>query len=96
MSLTKEDLINKVAISEDIPKTKARAILEKTFEIMKHTLSSGEDLMLSGFGKFNVKTKKERRGRNPHTGEDIMLAGRKVVTFSVSGKLRGALNTPEK
>ncbi len=55
---------------------------------MKSTLASGEDALISGFGKFCVKQKKERKGRNPATGEDLMLAPRKVVTFKSSGKLR--------
>jgi len=54
---------------------------------MKSTLASGEDVLISGFGKFCVKQKKERKGRNPATGEDLMLAPRKVVTLKNSGKL---------
>jgi integration host factor subunit alpha len=59
---------------------------------MKQTLASGEDVLISGFGKFCVKDKKERRGRNPATGEDLMLGPRKVVTFKGSGKLRKIVN----
>ena len=54
---------------------------------MKSTLASGEDVLISGFGKFCVKQKKERKGRNPATGEDLMPAPRKVVTLKNSGKL---------
>ena len=61
-------------------------------EIMKNTLASGEDLLISGFGKFHVKSKKERRGRNPATDEDLILPSRKVVTFKCSGQLRDHIN----
>jgi len=59
---------------------------------MKRSLESGEDVMISGFGKFCVKEKKERRGRNPSTGEDMVLEPRKVVTFKCSGNLRDRIN----
>ncbi len=59
---------------------------------MKQTLASGDDVLISGFGKFCVKEKSERKGRNPSTGGDMMLAPRKVVTFRCSGKLRDRVN----
>ena len=61
-------------------------------EIMKDTIASGEDILMSGFGKFCVKEKAERKGRNPATGDDQMLPARKVVTFKCSGKLRERVN----
>ena len=67
-------------------------ITEILMEIIKKSLESGEDVMISGFGKFQVKTKKERRGRNPATGEDLTLPPRKVVTFKSSGRLRDHIN----
>ena len=69
-----------------------RVSLEILLEIIKRTLESGEDVLVSGFGKFCVKEKQERRGRNPSTGEDMMLAPRKTVTFKCSGKLRDKIN----
>ncbi len=66
--------------------------VETLLEIMKKTLESGEDVMISGFGRFCVKEKTERRGRNPATGDDLMLAPRRVVTFKCSGKLRERVN----
>ena len=66
--------------------------METFIEIIKSTLASGEDVLISNFGKFCVKEKKERRGRNPATGDDLMLAPRKVVTFRCSGKLRDRIN----
>jgi integration host factor subunit alpha len=67
-------------------------MIEILLKIMKRTLESGEDVLVSGFGKFCVKTKHERRGRNPATGEDMMLEPRRVVTFMCSGKLRDKIN----
>jgi len=61
-------------------------------EIIKKTLGNDEDVLISGFGKFCVKQKRERKGRNPATGDDMMLAPRKVVTFKCSGKLRDKIN----
>jgi integration host factor subunit alpha len=67
-------------------------IILSLFEIMKRTMESGEDVLISGFGRFCVKQKRERRGRNPATGEDMMMRPRKVVTFQWSGKLREKIN----
>ena len=67
-------------------------MVEILLDMMKSTLVSGEDVMISGFGKFSVKNKRERRGRNPATGEDMILPPRKVVTFKCSGKLRDKVN----
>jgi integration host factor subunit alpha len=61
-------------------------------EIIKGTLEGGDDVLVSGFGKFCVKEKKKRRGRNPATGSDLILRERKVVTFKCSGKLRSKIN----
>ena len=72
--------------------TKAIEVVELLLEIMKRSLASGEDVLISGFGKFQVKEKKERRGRNPATGEDLMLGSRKVITFKCSGRLRDLIN----
>jgi len=65
---------------------------ELLLEIMKSTLASGDDLLISGFGKFSVKEKRERKGRNPATGDDLMLESRKVITFKCSHKLRDKIN----
>ncbi|MCJ7539626.1 MAG: integration host factor subunit alpha [Desulfobacterales bacterium] len=73
-------------------RNKSIETVETLLEIMKQTLASGEDVMVSGFGKFCVKEKSERKGRNPATGGDMMLAPRKVVTFRCSGKLRKRVN----
>ena len=91
MTLTKLDII------EDLAKTgftrkKSGEMLENLLEIIKRTLESGEDVLISGFGKFCVKEKGERRGRNPATGDNLMLNKRRVVTFSSSQVLRNKIN----
>jgi integration host factor subunit alpha len=68
--------------------------VERLFEILKDTLANGEDLLISGYGKFSVRQKNARRGRNPQTNEALMLRGRKVLVFKASGVLRERMNTP--
>ena len=92
MALTKNHIIDSIQNSIGYPRNKSVELTETLLEIIKKTLEGGEDIMISGFGKFCVKKKKQRRGRNPATGEDMMLAPRKVVTFTCSGKLREKIN----
>ena len=92
MTLTKEDLINSVHNHLNLPRNRSADLVESVLEIIKKTLSSGEDVMITGFGKFYVLEKKKRRGRNPQTGEDMMLGRRKVVGFNCSGKLKERMN----
>jgi integration host factor subunit alpha len=92
MTLTKAEIIEIIAEQNGFPKKEATQTVEALLEIIKKTLESGEDVLISGFGKFCVKEKKERRGRNPATGEDLMLAPKKVVTFKCSGKMRDKIN----
>jgi integration host factor subunit alpha len=91
MALTKNDIVAKV---NDLGFTKKKSIetVESLLEIIKGNLQGGDDVLVSGFGKFCVKQKKERRGRNPATGSDLILRERKVVTFKCSGKLRNKIN----
>jgi integration host factor subunit alpha len=92
MALTKIDIIQKVTQETGLPKNKSGHVVEQLLEIIKRTLASGEDLLISGFGKFCVNEKSERRGRNPATGDSLMLSARRVVTFKCSGKLRDKFN----
>ena len=92
MTLTKAQIIEIIAEQNGYAKNKSIEIVENLIEIIKHTLVSGEDVLVIGFGKFCVKNKGKRRGRNPATGSDLMLSARKVVTFKCSGKLREKLN----
>jgi integration host factor subunit alpha len=75
-----------------LPKTRSREVVEQLLDIIKTTLESGEDILISGFGKFMVKNKAARRGRNPQTKEDLQLRARKVVVFKTSGVLRKQIN----
>ena len=92
MTLTKAQIVELILNHIGLPKNRSSEIAETLLEIIKNTLASGEDVMISGFGKFCVREKKERRGRNPATGKDMMLASRKIVTFKCSGKLRDMIN----
>ena len=92
MTVTKADLIEAVRLSNNLSLKESSKIVETTIGIMKETLASGEDILVSGFGKFCVKQKAERKGRNPTTGEDHKLPARQVVTFRCSGKLRERVN----
>ena len=92
MTLTKSHLTDAIAEQNGFSKKKSIETVETILEIIKSALVSGEDVLISGFGKFCVKEKRERRGRNPATGEDMMLAPRKVVTFRCSRQLRIKIN----
>ena len=92
MALTKADIFETVQSELGFPKKQSADIVENLLESIKSTLESGEDVLISGFGKFCVNEKRQRRGRNPATGEDLMLARRRVVTFKCSGKLRDRIN----
>ena len=93
MTLTKAQIVESVQNLTGFPKNRSSEIVETLLEIVKRTLASGEDVLVSGFGKFSVREKNERKGRNPATGEDLLLALRKVVRFQCSGKLRDRINT---
>jgi integration host factor subunit alpha len=89
MKVTKADLINKVyATNPNLTKVKASDAVETVLQLIKNSLEKGNDVLLSGFGKFYAKDKSARRGRNPITGEAMMLDARRVVTFKASGKLK--------
>jgi integration host factor subunit alpha len=96
MGLTKKDIVERVCDGLGFPRNQSIEIVESLLELMKSTLVSGDDLLVSGFGKFCVKEKAERKGRNPATGEDMMLKPRRIVTFSCSGKLRDKVNAGNK
>jgi integration host factor subunit alpha len=93
MALTKDQIVNEVYWKLGLRKNRAREVVEQLLEIMKRTLESGEDLLISGFGKFVVKEKRARRGRNPQTREDLQLRARRVAIFKTSGILRKKINS---
>jgi integration host factor subunit alpha len=92
MALTKEKLTLHLQAHLGLDKREAQQVVRRLFEIMKETLSRGEDVLISGFGKFSVRQKKARRGRNPQTKESIILSARKVLVFKSSGVLRKRIN----
>ena len=93
MTLTKADHVQSLTDQIGLSKNRSSEVTETLLEIIKRTLASGEDVLVSGFGKFCVNEKAKRKGRNPATGESLMLKPRRVVTFKVSGKLRKKINS---
>ena len=92
MTLTKERIIDSIHNLCRYSKGRSIKLVEFLVEIVKSTLESGEDVLISGFGKFSVKDKLERRGRNPATGDLMILGSRRVVTFRCSSALRKKIN----
>ncbi len=91
-TLTKARIVEAVVETNGYTQKKAFEAVGIMLELIKRTLETGEDVLISGFGKFCVKNKKKRKGRNPATGEDMILAPRNVVTFQCSGKLKERIN----
>jgi integration host factor subunit alpha len=92
MALMKNDILERLQARLGLPKSKSIEVTECLIEQIKASLESGEDVLVAGFGKFCVKDKNQRKGRNPATGEDAILPPRRVVTFKCSGKLRQKVN----
>jgi len=93
MSLTKIDITESIREKFGLPKKDCARIVESLFDIIKDDLNIGDDVMISGFGKWTVKAKKARKGRNPKTGKAMTITARKVVTFKPSNVLRDAVNS---
>jgi len=92
MTLTKENLVQTLYDQSGFSKHQSKALVETVFEMVKKSLESGDDVLISGFGKFSVRKKSPRRGRNPATGEDLTLDARRIVMFKSSTILRDKLN----
>ena len=92
MALTKHDIVQQIQDQLGFQKNQSIDITETRLELIKSSLEAGDDVLVSGFGKFCVNEKKARKGRNPSTGEDLILPDRRVVTFKCSGKLREKIN----
>lgn len=90
--MTKADIVEKVANKLGFTKRESQDLVESVFSLLKSTLESGENIKISGFGKFEVKQKKDRRGRNPQTGESITIEARRILSFKPSTLLRTAVN----
>ena len=90
--MTKADIVERIQAGTGLSKKESAEMMESVFSIMKTTLESGETLKISGFGSFIIKQKKDRRGRNPQTGEAITIEARRILTFKPSTILRQAIN----
>ena len=90
--MTKADLVSKIYDKVGLSKKESTIIVELIFEIIRTTLENRNKVKISGFGNFNIRTKKVRRGRNPQTGEEIAITARNVLTFKASPVLKKALN----
>ena len=93
MTLTKEDMIKSIHDQIGFRQNRSGDIFESFLEIIKQSLENGEEVMISRFGKFYIIEKNARRGRNPHTGESIMIASRKIAWFKASTGLRDKINS---
>jgi len=93
--MTKADLVNRIHTATGATLKESAGLLETVFSIMKNTLESGENLRISGFGRFEVRRKAGRRGRNPQTGESITIEPRRIVSFKSSHILRNMINGGE-
>ena len=92
MALKKNDIVERLQTELGFPRNRFVEITDSLLELIKSTLESGDDVLVSRFGKFCINEKKARKGRNPATGEDLMLKPRRVVTFKCSGMLRDKIN----
>jgi integration host factor subunit alpha len=92
MTLTKNEIVNSMYEQFDIPKKECAQIAEGIFDIIKDELENSNPVMVSGFGKWMVKSKRKRNGRNPKTGAPVVIAARKVVTFKPSTSLKNKVN----
>jgi integration host factor subunit alpha len=94
--MTKVDLVSAICLQANLPRSEASELLEELLGIVKDTLESEEEVKVTGFGKFEVKRKSERLGRNPQTGERLTIDPRKIVTFKPSGMLKDRMNAPSR
>jgi integration host factor subunit alpha len=92
MTLTRDAINRFVCDRVDFSRAESAKAVEATFEIIKETLEAGEDVLITGYGKFCVRDKGKRRGRNPQNGQDLILAERRIVTFKCSTVLKRKLN----
>jgi integration host factor subunit alpha len=90
--MTKADLVECIQANTGLSRTESYEMPETVLSIMKDTLETGESIKVSGFGKFEVKRKKDRKGRNPQTGEAMSITARRILTFKLSTILKKAIN----
>ena len=92
MTMTKGDIVERIYDKVGFSKKEANDVVESIFEILKQRLEKGEKVKISGFGNFVVNEKRPRKGRNPQTGEEIIITGRRVLTFKASQVLKKSMN----
>jgi integration host factor subunit alpha len=90
--MTKADIVEKVSEKSGLSRKESVELVESFFDLMKDTLIAGENLKISGFGNFEVRQKAERRGRNPQTGEKLVISSRRIISFKASQVLKGLVN----
>jgi len=90
--MTQIDIVEKIQMKMGFTKKVSSELLESVFAIMKSTLESGEKVKVAGFGNFEIKQKKDRKGRNPQTGNSITIEARRILTFKPSAMLKSAIN----
>jgi integration host factor subunit alpha len=95
MTLTKADIVAEVYAKGLLSKAEAADAVERSLELIKEALAQGEEVLVSGFGKWSVRAKTERRGRNPQTGDPLTLPPRRVVTFRPSRVLKARVQGEE-
>lgn len=93
-SLTKADIVERIYDKVGFSKKEATDVVESIFAIIKRHLEQGDKIKISGFGNFVINAKRPRKGRNPQTGEEIIISGRRVLSFKASPVLKKAMNTP--
>ncbi len=91
--MTKADIVEVIYGKVGFSRKESAEIVDLVFDLMKETLEGGEKIKISGFGNFIIREKRSRKGRNPQTGEEILISARRVLTFKPSQVLRKALNT---
>jgi integration host factor subunit alpha len=91
--MTKSDMVEKIYEKIGFSKKESAELVEMVFDIIKNTLETGEKIKIAGFGNFVVKEKADRRGRNPQTGEEIVISARKILTFKPSQVLKASINS---
>src|SRR5262250_2863673 len=92
MTMTKADIVERIYEKVGFSKKEATEVVESIFEVVKQRLEQGEKVKISGFGNFIVHEKRPRKGRNPQTGEEIVISGRRVLTFKASQVLKSTIN----
>jgi integration host factor subunit alpha len=92
VAITKAELVSIVCDKCSFSRQESFQFVEQVFQILKETLEMGEKVKISGFGNFITREKRPRKGRNPQTGEKMVISGRRVLTFRPSAMLRKAVN----